>query len=192
MLSAFSYAYSTCLSSLVGIQIFCQYFRFLLFFFFFLLSLDRSPLSNICFAKYFSQSVTCLSTLLGVILIFLNYLFTYIFGCSGSSLPHRVFSCCSAQASHCSGSSCSEHWLQVPRLPQLWLMGSAAPQHVGSSWTRARPRVPYMGRWILNHWATREVQESYYFECKLIVFDLQGSVFHCGIILVPVLASFTK
>ena len=89
MLSAFSYAYSTCLSSLVGIQIFCQYFRF--FFFFFLLSLDRSPLSNICFAKYFSQSVTCLSTLLGVILIFLNYLFTYIFGCSGSSLPHKGF-----------------------------------------------------------------------------------------------------
>ena len=35
--------------------------------------------------------------------------------------------------------------------------GSFAPQHVGSSRTRARTHVPCIGRQILNHSATREV-----------------------------------
>ena len=35
-------------------------------------------------------------------------------------------------------------------------MGLVAPQHVGPSWTRARTHVPCIGRWILNHCATRE------------------------------------
>ena len=33
---------------------------------------------------------------------------------------------------------------------------SVAPRHVGSSQTRALTRVPYIGRQILNHCATRE------------------------------------
>ena len=36
-------------------------------------------------------------------------------------------------------------------------MGLVAPRHVGSSRTRARTHIPCIGRWILNHWATREV-----------------------------------
>ena len=39
---------------------------------------------------------------------------------------------------------------------QLWLTGPIAPWHVGSSQTRARTRVPCIGRQILNHCATRE------------------------------------
>ena len=35
-------------------------------------------------------------------------------------------------------------------------MGLVAPWHVGSSQTRARTLVPCIGRWILNHCATRE------------------------------------
>ena len=35
-------------------------------------------------------------------------------------------------------------------------MGPVAPRHVGSSQTRARTRVPCIGRQILNHCATRE------------------------------------
>ena len=35
-------------------------------------------------------------------------------------------------------------------------MGLAAPWHAGSSQTRARTRVPCIGRQILNHCATRE------------------------------------
>ena len=38
----------------------------------------------------------------------------------------------------------------------MWLTGPAAPRHVGSSQTRARTRVPCIGRRILNHCATRE------------------------------------
>ena len=38
----------------------------------------------------------------------------------------------------------------------LPISGPAAPRHVGSSQTRARTRVPCIGRQILNHCATRE------------------------------------
>ena len=47
-------------------------------------------------------------------------------------------------------SSCST-WAQW-----LWRTGLVALRHVGSSWTRARTRVPFIGRQILNHCATRE------------------------------------
>ena len=43
---------------------------------------------------------------------------------------------------------------------QLWLTGPAAPRHVGSSQTRARTRVPCIGRRILNHCATREAHKA--------------------------------
>ena len=38
----------------------------------------------------------------------------------------------------------------------MWLTGLVTPRHVGSSQTRARTRVPCIGRQILNHCATRE------------------------------------
>ena len=40
----------------------------------------------------------------------------------------------------------------------MWLTGLVAPRHVGSSQTRARTRVPCIGRQILNHCATREAR----------------------------------
>ena len=40
----------------------------------------------------------------------------------------------------------------------MWLTGLVAPRHVGSSQTRARTRVPCIGRQTLNHCATREAQ----------------------------------
>ena len=39
-------------------------------------------------------------------------------------------------------------------------MGLAAPWHAGSSQTRARTRVPCIGRQILNHCATREAPKA--------------------------------
>ena len=54
-----------------------------------------------------------------------------------------TISCCGAQAPDA-------------QAQQLWLTGLVAPRHVGSSWTRARTRVPCIGRQILNHCATRE------------------------------------
>ena len=54
----------------------------------------------------------------------------------------------------CGLSSCGSRALEC-RLSRR--TGLVAPQHVGSSWTRDRARVPCIGRRILNHCATREV-----------------------------------
>ena len=45
-------------------------------------------------------------------------------------------------------------------------MGLLTPFHVGSSWTRDRTHVPCIGRWILNHWTTREVPSLQFFVLK--------------------------
>ena len=56
---------------------------------------------------------------------------------------YRSLSCCGAQAPDA-------------QAQQLWFTGLVAPRHVGPSQTRARTRVPCIGRQILNHCATRE------------------------------------
>ena len=108
-----------------------------------------------------------LAILLFLFFFFFNfYLFIYFtYGCVGSSFLcegplllrqagatlhrgaraslHRGLPCCGAQAPDA-------------QAQQLWLMGLAAPRHVGSSRTRARTRVPCIGRQTLNHCATRE------------------------------------
>ena len=43
---------------------------------------------------------------------------------------------------------------------QPWLTGRVAPRHAGSSQTRARTRVPCIGRQTLNHCATREARKD--------------------------------
>ena len=94
-------------------------------------------------------------------------LYLFIFGCVGSSFLcegflrlrragttlHR-----SARASHCRGLSRCGAQAPDAQAQWLWLTGLVAPQHVGSSHTRARTRFPCIGRQILNHCATREAQ----------------------------------
>ena len=46
--------------------------------------------------------------------------------------------------------------------PELWCAALVAPPHVGSSQTRDGTCIPCIGRWILNHWTTREVQHWVY------------------------------
>ena len=99
------------------------------------------------------------------------YLFIYlffIFGCVGSSFLcegflqlrqagatlHR-----GARASHYRGLSHCGAQAPDAQAQQLWLTGLVAPRHVGSSQTRARTRVPCIGRQTLNHCATREAWE---------------------------------
>ena len=99
------------------------------------------------------------------------YLFImFIFGCVGSSFLcegflqlrragatlHR-----GARASHYRGLSCCGAQAPDAQAQQLWLTGLVAPRHVGSSQTRARTRVPCIGRQTLNHCATREAQPSF-------------------------------
>ena len=60
----------------------------------------------------------------------------------------------------------------------MWHTGLVAPQHVGSSQTRARTHVPCTGRQILNHCATREacllflICFSYFFSACDLSFSL--------------------
>ena len=63
---------------------------------------------------------------------------------------HTGFNSCSMRA--------QQLWLMGSRAQaqQLWHTSLVALRHVGSSRTRARTRVPCMGRWILNHCTTRE------------------------------------
>ena len=106
---------------------------------------------------------------------FLKYIYyLFIFGCVWSSLlciaRAGATLRCGAQA-YCGGFSCCRAWALGTRAQQLWHTGSVvvahglqqlwhtglvAPRHVESSQTRARSRVPCIGRQTLNHCATRE------------------------------------
>ena len=83
----------------------------------------------------------------------------------------RLLPSCSTWTSRCCGFSWERRlearWLQSLQLAgsrgwtwQLWHMGLAAPWHVGSSRTRAQTHDPCIGKWILNHWTSREVLNS--------------------------------
>ena len=61
-----------------------------------------------------------------------------------------------AWASHYRGLPCCGAQAPDAQAQQLWLTGPAAPRLVGSSQTRARTRVPCIGRQILNDCATKE------------------------------------
>ena len=84
-----------------------------------------------------------------------------------------------SMGSRCMGfSSCGRGAQQLWHLgcrvqaQQLWHPGFVAPQYVGSSWTRARARVLCVGRWTLNHCATREVLPLSFLILVICVFCL--------------------
>ena len=89
----------------------------------------------------------------------------------------------------------AERGLQARRLLQLWLAGSraqgqqfwcmglVAPRYVGSSRSRARTRVPCVGRRILNHCTTREVLSIQFLRevvTDLIVFSVFINIWTCS------------
>ena len=74
------------------------------------------------------------------------------------------------------------------RAQQLWCTGSVAPQHVGSSRTRARTCVPCIGRRILNHCATRGVPSHITFKEKLRTGEIIVSVIVLPILFILVLS----
>ena len=96
---------------------------------------------------------------------FLIFIYLFIYGCIGSSflcegflLSRQVGATLhrGARASHHRGLSCCRAPAPDAQAQQLWLTGLVAPRHVGSSQTRARTRVPCIGRQTPNHCATRE------------------------------------
>ena len=101
---------------------------------------------------------------------FIYYLFIY--GCVGSSFLCEGFPQLwqvgaalhrGARASHYRGLSCCGAQAPDAQAQQLWLTGLVALQHVGSSQTRARTRVPSIGRQTPNHCATREAPAWLFF-----------------------------
>ena len=96
------------------------------------------------------------------------------FWCAGFSL--RWLLLFRSTGSRCTGfSSCGTRgqqlWLVGSRAQaqQLWHTGLVAPQHVGSSRTRTRTRVPCIGRRILNHCAMREALSCLIFKMRLLM-----------------------
>ena len=75
-------------------------------------------------------------------------------GMRSSVVEALGLSSCNSRALERVGFSSYGSWALECRLSSC---GWVAPWHVGSFWTRARTRVPCIGRWILNHCATREV-----------------------------------
>ena len=101
---------------------------------------------------------------------------TVHFGCAGSLLLHEGFLqlwrvgttlaavggllvpvafCCGAWALGEAGFSSCGWWVQ-----QLWHLGLVALVWDLSSQIRGGACVPCIGRWVLNHWTTREVPVS--------------------------------
>ena len=95
--------------------------------------------------------------------------------CAGFSLGCLLL--LQSTGSRCAGfSSCGTRaqqlWLVGSRAQaqQLWRTGLVAPLHVGYSQTRDRTCVPCIGRWILNHCATREVPGTLFYTFQLKFF----------------------
>ena len=64
----------------------------------------------------------------------------------------------------------AEHRLQTRRLSSCGSRAQSLREHVGSSQTRARTRVPCIGRQILNHCATREAPDYVFFNGMFSLF----------------------
>ena len=106
--------------------------------------------------------------------------------CSALASHYGGFSCGGERALECTGFSCCGTWA-----PQLWLAGSraqaqqlwctdlVAPQHVRSSRTRTRTLVCCIGRWILNHCATREVPIFFFNQCQSSLYYLPLGLNFC-------------
>ena len=96
---------------------------------------------------------------------FNKFIYLFILAVLGLHFCARAFSSCGKRGSlfiavrgplTIAASLVAEHRLQTRRLSSCGSRGPVAPRHVGSSQTRARTRVPCIGRQILNHCATRE------------------------------------
>ena len=61
----------------------------------------------------------------------------------------------------------------------MWRKGLVAPRHVGSSPSRARTRVPCIGKWILNHCTTREAPGPLFLYVLVLSFVCIGYSVYC-------------
>ena len=137
--------------------------------------------SSFYFSPHFFPSTTIQLTPMFFFFKFNFYLFIFLFmAVLGLRFCARAFSSCgkwgplfiAVRGPHYRGLSCCGAQAPDAQAQELWLTGLVAPRHVGSSQTRARTRVPCIGRQILNHCATREAPNSYVFRklcCGIII-----------------------
>ena len=91
------------------------------------------------------------------ICFWLQWVFIAAPGFSLVAVSRGAIPCCDAWDSHCSSFSCGTDHGPGAQAQQLWCMGLGGLEHVGSSWTKDQTHVLCIGRWVLNHWPTREV-----------------------------------
>ena len=107
---------------------------------------------------------------------------TQVFPGSGK---RGLLSSCGEWASHRRGFFCCWAWAPGTWAQLLWHMGLVAGWHVESSRTRGRTRVPCIGRRVLNHWTTWEVQGCYSLLLPFLFTDISARrplhfLFHLG------------
>ena len=122
--------------------------------------LNLSLQKFICFLNFSSFFLCTVSA------FYLFYLFIYLLmAVLGLRFCARAFSSCGKRGPlfiavrrplTIAASLVVGHRLQTRRLSNCGSRAPVAPRHVASSQTRARTRVPCIGRQILNHCATRE------------------------------------
>ena len=71
-------------------------------------------------------------------------------------------------------------WAHSKQAQELWHTCSVVPRQVESSQTRDQSHVPCIGRWILNHRTTREVQIFIWFIWLCQVLVAAQRIFSCG------------
>ena len=128
----------------------------------------------ICLLHRYTQAVEKIYTTSHVYIILMHRICLFTFVALGLCCCMQVFSsynklgllCCGVHAVLCGRFCCCRGWIldawpAVVAAHGLSNCGTwvSCWQHVGPSQTRDGTRVPFIGRWILNHWATREVQE---------------------------------
>ena len=118
-----------------------------------------------CHFQFWSCGPYYLPCLISFLSFFKNFIYLFIYGCVGSSFPCEDFLQLQqagatlhrgARASHYRSLSCCGAQAPDAQAQQLWLTGLVPLRHVGSSQTRARTRVPRIGRQTPNHCASRE------------------------------------
>ena len=126
---------------------------------------------------------------------FCNFIYLYLFlailslCCCTQVFPgsgkQGLLSSCGEWASHRRGFFCCWAWAPGTWAQLLWHMGLVAGWHMESSWTRGRTRVPCIGRQVLNHWTTWEVQGCYSLLLPFLFTDISARrplhfLFHLG------------
>ena len=107
----------------------------------FVVDLDYNDIVNNALSRLRAGSLVCLT----FVFVFFN-VFIYFWLHWVLVVAHRILVVLSVFS-----------LVEVHGLSELWLLGLVVLSHVESSPTSDWTHIPCIGKWILNHWTTREV-----------------------------------